>query len=306
MPYEWLDNWIRIPQTPSARDNGRTHAVVEAADGSIFVYHQAQDGLLRYDPDGGLMWARGGDRWVGAHGMTIVREGNEEFLWLADQASTEVCKVTLEGETVLKVERPDHERYRGEAARPYIPTWAAQNPLNGDVWVGDGYGSWLVHRYDREGNYLSTLTGSDEMGELHESHGVNFRAVNGGVELWITDRANRRVQIFDGEGRFLRGTDVTHSPCCFSFLGDEVLIPELFTGVKILNADTLELIEEVGDSPHVSRDEGVPQGWPNLAGTQWVKPGAFNSPHGGTFLANGDIVITEWIVGGRITRLKLL
>lgn len=310
MAYTWIENWARIPATDSGRANGRTHGVCATKAGTVIVFHQALNGLLTYDRDGALISASGGDRWVGAHGMTLIEEGGSEYLWLVDQNSCEVAKVTLDGQTVMNVEKPDIALYHGDSARRYVPTWACQNPVNGDIWVGNGYGSHVVHRYDRDGDYLDTLDGSEGAGAFREPHGVNVRLGAAGPELWVTDRSNHRIQVFDGEGNFLRSSLSCHSPCCFDFLGDRVLVPELFTGAKVLDANTLELIEEVGASEHVGpRPDGAwwppvaPEGWPNLAGTEWVKPGVFNSPHGGCFDADGNIYIVEWIVGGRITKL---
>ena len=309
--YSWIDQWATIPDSTTARANGRTHGVCVTKNNNVIVFHQAENGLLTYDPNGTLISAMGGDRWMGAHGLTLIEENGEEFLWLVDEFSREVVKVTLNGKTVMTIQPPDHPAY---AAGKYIPTWAAQNPDNGDVWVGDGYGSSLVHRYDASGHYRSTLTGSTGAGTFASPHGLAFRKTSDGkTELWITDRENHRIQVFDGEENFLRDSKVCHSPCCFSFLDDKVLVPELFTGVKILRNDDFTLITEIGSSDVVGPNTTsaawwpptAPEGWPNLAGTEHVRAGMFNSPHGACFAPNGDIYVVEWIIGGRITKLAV-
>ncbi len=301
LKYEWKDNWARIPDTESGRKNGRTHGVCVTQAGQVIVFHQAQNGLLTFDPDGTLVSAVGGDRWLGAHGLTKIVENGVEYLWLADQNSKEVAKVTLTGETVMTIDRPPHPAYAENGK--YTPTWAAQNPDNGDIWVADGYGSSLVHRHNARGEYLETLDGTEGAGRFACPHGINFNHGVAGLELWITDRGNRRVVVYGPEGKFLRQTIETHSPCCFDFLGDLVVIPELYTGVKVFEVDSLTLVTEIGASDVVKID-ATPEGWPNLAGTPLVKPGAFNSPHGACFAPNGDIYCVEWIIGGRITRLQ--
>jgi hypothetical protein len=270
--------------------------------GHVVVFHQAKNGLLTFDPQGKLMSAVGGDRWLGAHGLTKIAEGGTEYLWLADQASAEVAKVTLQGETVMTIARPDHPLYGGAEPKRYVPTWAAQNPDNGEIWVADGYGASLVHHYTAKGEYLKTLDGTEGAGRFACPHGINFTRGANGPELYITDRSNRRIVVYDGTGRFLRQSTVVHSPCCFDFLGDLVLVPELFTGVKLLDVKTLTVATELGASDIVG-PEKRPDGWPNLAGTPLVKAGKFNSPHGGCFGPNGDVYCVEWIVGGRITKL---
>ena len=54
--FEWIDEWARIPDTPSGRANGRTHGVTVAGDGRIIVFHQAANGLLTFDPFGFLIF----------------------------------------------------------------------------------------------------------------------------------------------------------------------------------------------------------------------------------------------------------
>lgn len=307
--YSWIDRWATIPDTATGRTNGRTHGVCVTRNNQVVVFHQAENGLLTFNSKGTLIRAVGGNRWMGAHGLTLIEENGVEFLWLVDEFSSEVAKVTLEGATVMTIQRPDLPVY---AQGKYIPTWASQNPDNGDVWVGDGYGSSLVHRYDKDGHYLSSLTGNSGAGTFDSPHGLAFRKTSDGkTELWITDRANSRIQVYDGDGNFLRASKVCHSPCCFNFLGDMVLVPELFTGVKVLKSDDFTLITELGACGVVGPASGTatwwppaaPDGWPNLAGTKLVRPGVFNSPHGGCFAPNGDIYVVEWIIGGRITKL---
>ena len=310
MPYEWMDNWARIPDSPSGRANGRTHAVCVTREGNIVVFHQAENGLATYDPQGKLISAVGGSRWLGAHGMTKIVAGGQEFLWLADQNSAEVVKVTLQGKTVMELSPPVHPAYTGPDAKTYVPTWAAENPLNGEIWVGDGYGAHLLHRYAKDGRHVDTIDSPGAAGRLHETHGVNFRVKDGKAELFVTSRSDHRIVVLDGDGRFLRQATTCHSPCGFDFLGNHVVVPELFTGVKVLDADTLGVITEIGSSDRVKPNPDgswwppiTPAGWPDLAGTEHVRPGFFNSPHGACFAPNGDIFAVEWIIGGRITRL---
>jgi hypothetical protein len=62
LTYQWIDNWARIPQTATGVQNGRTHGVCVTRDGLVKVFHQAQNGLLTFDPEGTLVSAVGGDR----------------------------------------------------------------------------------------------------------------------------------------------------------------------------------------------------------------------------------------------------
>lgn len=138
--YEWIERWATIPASPSSSENGRTHGVVTSRTGAVLVFRQANPAVLVYNEDGKLMDAWG-DRFLGAHGMTLVEENGKEFLWLTDQDSGEVVKTTLDGKILMNLEKPPHPSYK---KGKFVPTWVAvfeeRYGGNGDIWVADGYG----------------------------------------------------------------------------------------------------------------------------------------------------------------------
>lgn len=302
--YQWIDNWAVIPGR-DGHDNGRTHGVVVSKSGDVLVFHQADPAVLVFDDAGKLKSSWGA--YPGAHGMALVEEGGDEYLWLTDQNSAQVVKTTLGGNVVQSIDKPPHDVYRDGGG--YVPTWVAVNEErfggNGDVWVADGYGSSLVHRYDKAGKYLATISGQKgEAGKFACPHGIAFNFRSGTPELYVADRGNKRVQVFDDQGRYLRcvGAVTLHSPCMFSFLGDLCLVPELSARVDILDRDD-HLVATLGDNGFASTQPG----WPNHNVTghpERIAPGKFNSPHGATFAPSGDIYVVEWILGGRITKLE--
>ena len=305
--YKWHEDWIKIPDNDSARKNGRTHGVVALKDGTMVIYHQAAPSVLICDRDGNLLRSFGD--FLGAHGMTLCENDGKEYLWLTDEFSSRVAKLDLDGNVVMDLTTPEHKYYT-EGGK-YTPTWATENPHTGHIWVGDGYGSnKLVHRFAENGQYEFTIDGTEGLGEFFCPHGLNFTIGQNGPELFITDRANQRIVVYDNDGNFLRGSTLTHSPCNFEFLGNFVITAELFTGIKILNKNTLELVDEIGVNPElIPQADGKlhhPEGWPDLAGTNYIRPGFFNSPHGTCMTENGDIYVTEWMLGGRVTKLEKL
>ena len=297
--YEWIDNWARIPDTESGRKNGRTHGVQVTSSGEIVVFNQASPGVLFFDMNGTLLrsW---GDRFLGAHGLTLVTEGGVDYLWLTDQDSKEVVKTTLDGVAVQNIVQPDHPLYKDVS---YVPTWVAVNEErfggNGDIWVADGYGSGLLNQYDKLGCYVKSIDGSEGAGEFKCPHGIFFDSRHGAPELYVADRSNKRVQVYDGDGRFKRafGEEFLVHPDCFASNGDLLVVPELYSRVVLLDKND-KLIGYLG-----MNDDGTGiAGWPNVAPCD-LHAGKFNSPHGGAIDADGNIYIVEWIIGGRITKL---
>ena len=296
--YEWIDEWARIPDTESGRENGRTHGVEVTTDGRVVVFNQADPAVLLFDEDGTLLdsW---GSRFGGAHGLTLVTEDDEEYLWLTDQESAEVVKTTLEGERVTSLDPPDHDAYEGDG---YVPTWVAVNERGGtgDVWVADGYGQSLLHRYDADGTYRETIDGTEGAGRFDCPHAVFFDHRRREPALYVADRGNERVQVFDADGVFERsfGADALTSPCAFDAHDGTLAVPEL--------SARLTLFDENDDAlGHVGENEAVLErdDWPNVP-DDGLEPGAFNSPHDAAFDDEGNLYVVEWIVGGRITKLE--
>ena len=235
--------------------------------------------------------------------MTLVREDGAEYLWMADNKPGQVVKTTLDGETVMSVEPPGLPIYNsGE----YKPTWVAVNEErhggNGDVWVTDGYGESYVHRYDKAGSYLGSINGEEgQAGRFAQPHGVWIGARRSGPELYISDRANGRVQVYDTDGNFKRafGSEFLNprSPSGFTALGDLMIVVELRARVTLLDADD-GLVRYLGDNSSVSEVED----WPDVSHDH-IEPGKFNSPHSVAADSEGNLYVAEFITGGRITKL---
>ena len=298
--YEWIENWARIPETPSGKENGRTHGVAVLNSGNVVVFNQADPAVLIFSPDGELVdsW---GDRFLGAHGLTLVEEDGVEYLWLTDQNTAEVVKMTLDGQTVQNLERPDLPVY---AEKGYAPTWVAVDEVrhggSGDIWVTDGYGAGLVSRYSADGSYVETIDGSTGAGTFSCPHGIWMDTRCAPHELYVADRGNHRIQVFNMDGSFNRcfGAEVLDSPDGFAPNGDQLIVPELFGRLAVLGVDG-ELIGYLGEQPGAKELAG----WPNLS-PERLEEGKCNSPHGATADAAGNIYYVEWIIGGRITKLE--
>jgi hypothetical protein len=299
--YRWIEDWIKIPDTPGAKENGRTHGVCISKDGNVLIFNQADPGVLVYSPEGELInsW---GSSFGGAHGMTLVNENGIEYLYLTDQYSTEVSKRTLSGELQMEFFKPAG-LYENQ---PYSPTWAAvfeeSKGGNGDIWIADGYGSSLVHRYDKEGNYISTIMGVEGAGKFNCPHALFFDYRKENPELYIADRGNKRFQVYSPEGEFIRsfGEDFLNLPCGGHIKDDLLYVPELCARIAILDKND-KLITFLGQNEETCSIKG----WPNHP-KELIKEGKFNSPHWLTVDQNDNIYIVEWIIGGRVIKLEKL
>lgn len=295
--YRWHEDWISVPPGHAATPNGRTHGVAIDSKGNMYVFHQAAPAMLVYDQVGKLLNSWGD--YPGAHGLTLVEEGEDEFLWLTDQDKAAVEKTTLSGKICQSIKPPYYA-----IQEKYIPTWVSVNEIrhggNGDIWVADGYGSGRVNRYNAAGDFIASLDGSDGAGRFNCPHGIWFDRRKRPMELYVADRGSRRAQVFDSEGRFLRSFGETFftSPDCFALDGDAVVIPELLGRVTVVDADD-RLLYHLGESENAGKAKD-PR-WPN---DNTIVPGRFNSPHGAAVDTFGNIFVVEWRIGGRVIKLE--
>jgi DNA-binding beta-propeller fold protein YncE len=325
--YEWKADWAKVPESESARAGWAHHGVVVTEAGQVVTYHAGDPTMMVFDSEGNLVrsWpVELGD----AHGITLVKEGADEFLWIADngrkrqytlgyeypsdEVHGQVLKMDLQGKVSMSITRPDLDVYREGV---YSPTWVAVNEArhggNGDIWVADGYGQSYVHRYDKDGNYIASINGEEgQTGRFSCPHAIFIDRRGDKAELYVADRANGRVQVYDLAGKYLRafGSDFLTTPSGFVSHGDLLVIAELRARLTVCNAND-EFVCYLGANEAVCEVEG----WPNnkdgsgsIIPTKLLETGKFNSPHGMAVDAEGNLYVAEWLIGGRFTKLAKL
>lgn len=298
--YEWVENWARIPDSESARTGWAHPGIVASETGLMATFHQADPTVLLFDADGTLHGAWEADVSNG-HGMALVKEGDAEYIWLADNNTGAVIKTTLDGQTVMSINKPNLSIYKkGKYSPTSVTVFEERHGGNGDVWVSDGYGQYYVHRYTKSGEYLASINGEEgDTGRFDGSHGVAVDTRKSEAELYITDRSNNRVQVYDMDGNYKRafGEDFLRLPSAFATDGENLIVAELRASLAVLDADD-DLIERLGENEPVCDIDG----WPNVAAEK-IEPGKFNSPHGVATDADGNIYVAEWLIGGRTIKL---
>jgi DNA-binding beta-propeller fold protein YncE len=298
--YECIHDWGRLP---AGMAYGNTHGVAVDSQGLIYIKHtvhetsRIQDAIVVFDPDGKSVRSWGAEFRGGAHGLTLAREGGQEYLYLCDTLRHLLVKTTLKGEVVWERGCPPET---GGYKKPdeYVPTNVAVAP-DGIVFVADGYGRNYIHRFRSDGSYISTFGGTGENpGHLRVPHGLIVDTRKTKPVLLVADRTNRRLQYFTLEGEHLGFvTEELRSPCHFDIRGDVLLIPDLRSRVTLFDRND-KLLAHLGDGTSFVgiRDKD------RTAFT----PGQFVAPHGAAFDADGNIFVAEWVVVGRVTKLRKL
>ena len=289
-----------------------THNVAVDADGLIYITHEGDrskrkkglDPVVVFDHKGKFVRSFGKD-WHGAgHGIDVRRENNEDYLyhcnpWLDHH---KVVKTTLTGEMVWKLERPECPEY-ADPKKPYSPTNISFNP-DGGFTVGDGYGShhMLVYSADRK---LLKVYGSQGHGDgqFVTPHG-NWTDLRdpANPKTIVCDRANGRLQTFTIDGKFLSKTEkgTVLFPANVDIRGDVLMCADVFSRISLFDKAGKPIVN-LGDDQ--AWRENVQK--KNIrANSQLWENGKFVTPHDACFDAAGNILVAEWVEGGRLIHLK--
>lgn len=292
--YEVVRGWGALP---TGKVFGYTHSVQEDAQGRIFIHNQSADAVMIFDATGRFIKSWGREFENGAHGMQLRREGNAEFLYLADYARHIVVKSTLDGDTIWTLTYPKESGLYANADE-YKPTNVAFAP-DGGFYVADGYGKSYIHQYNAQAEYIRSWGGAgDAPGQMNCPHGLWVDTRGQQPILVVADRENHRLQNFSLDGKHLNF--VPHDlrrPCHFDQRGQNLLIPDLAGRVSIFDWSN-NLVTHLGDNPDPAKRAN-----PNVPVEQRV-PGQFCSPHGATWDHEGNIYVVEWLKPGRVTKLR--
>jgi len=317
--YEVQHNWAQLPDKYTWQI---THNVAIDAEGLVYIIHEGRENLkdhpsiFVFDSDGKFVRAFGNQFQGGGHGLEVHTEGKEQFLYVTGyQQLKNFAKLTLKGERVWEKRAPmDSNLYpEGEDTQPkkrwgrdaFMPTNYAFLP-DGGFFLADGYGSYRVHRYDKDGNWKSLFgTPGNKDGEFNTPHGIWIDNRPGrDASVIVADRANARLQWFTFEGKHIKTLGGFILPANIDVRGDVLLVPDLSARVTLLDKDD-KVITHLGEDSEwrkqVLKDGMKLRGSPK--GEGWVS-GKFLHPHDACFDKDGNIFVAEWVQVGRITRLR--
>ena len=298
--YEVIHDW---GQLPSSIKYGNTHGVCEDSQRRIYIKHtvgqgsEKDDAIVVFDQQGKFVRSWGKEFKGGAHGLHLNREGNEEFLYMADPNRHLMVKTDLEGKEILRLGYPE-ESGLYNSGDEYRPTNVATAP-NGDFYVSDGYGKSWIHQYDKNAKYIRSFGGpGKEKGQTSCSHGLMVDTRGDKPLLVVADRSNRRLQYFTLDGRHHRlVTEELRAPCHFHQHNGVLLIPDLESRVTLFDKNN-KLIAHLGDGGHFGPLRAKPR-------SEFIA-GKFIAPHSAYFDQDGNIFVVEWVEVGRVTKLRKL
>ena len=219
--------YVAVPDPlpiPAGTTMGAPSSVAFDSKGHLFVATRGTHALFEFDPNGKFIRAFGEGLLMRSHGLHVDREGN---IWVTDVGAHVVLKLSQQGQVLLTLGVKGEAGDWNEAAQSRRLNQPTDVVIarNGDIFVTQGHtpgamGDPRVLRFDKSGKFITSWGGKGkEPGKFDVAHGI---AIDAKGLLWVVDRENQRIQIFDAGGKFIRELKYAGVPCGLA-IGDQFI-----------------------------------------------------------------------------------
>jgi len=206
--YELVNGW---PELSKDYKLGQPSGIGIDKDEHIFVFHRAgrkwttpfpdsvisQNTILELDNESGkIINSWGANYFIMPHGLTVDKHNN---IWLTDVGLHQIFKFSHDGKLLMKL---GVAKVPGNDSLHFnLPTDIAVAD-DGTFYISDGYGNSRVVKFTSTGKYIKEWgTYGNKPGEFIIPHGI---ALDNNNTIYVADRQNNRVQLFDTSGNFLK------------------------------------------------------------------------------------------------------
>jgi hypothetical protein len=281
--YRVLEDWAKLPD---GWIFGDVPAVGVDRKDNIYVFNRGPHPMCVFDRDGNFLKSWGEDIFKRAHGIHM---GPDDTIYCTDDGDHTVRKCTLDGKVLMTIGMPDKPAPFMSGTPFNKCTHTALSPQGDVLYVSDGYGNGRVHTYDPNGK-LTGGWGKPGIGpgEFNLPHNLHCDADG---YVYVADRENHRIQVFDGKGKYETEWRNVHRPSAIYLPPGKC--PICYVG-------------EIG--PYYGFNRGAPNLGPRISvmnnkGEVMVRfgidptagnaPGKFLSPHSMAMDSKGDLYIGE-------------
>ena len=285
--YEELSQWAQLPDD---LDLGEAVDIAVDPEDRVYIFSRGAHPMMIFQQDGSFIRSWGEGLFTRPHSITIDPDG---LLYCVDDDGHWIGRFTDRGELLGSI----GERDRGalpQSGKPFNrPTKVAFDPKTGDLYISDGYGNARIHKFSATGHHLFSW-GDYGTGpaEFNLPHSV---CTDSDGKLYLADRENHRIQVFDDQGNYLTQWNDMHRPCGLHLRDGLAYVGQLLPQYPF-NAD----------SPNIGACITIH----DLTGKQLARlggpragegDGQFIAPHGLAVDSRGDIYVGEvsWTAYGQ-------
>ncbi|MBM3265708.1 MAG: hypothetical protein FJY97_20120 [candidate division Zixibacteria bacterium] len=292
--YDELTYWGNVPEGWDLREV--VGIGIDTKD-RVYVFSRSDHPVTIFNPDGTFVGSWGEGKFKRPHAVYMTPD---DILFLVDDVGHAIYKCDLEGRVLMTIETADHPADTGwdgqntesvvRSGPPFNTPTAAYVAPDGDIFVSDGYGNARVHRFSATGRLIRSWgEPGSAPGQFVTPHDVFVDAAG---RVYVSDRQNCRIQIFDGDGKPVAIWNEIHYPCDVALGRDGHLYFAEVGGVFMGRAKTANL-----DAPHAritirTMDGAILAEW---AEQDHLGAGRFFCPHGIAVDSRGDIYVGEVI-----------
>lgn len=280
--YEVAVNWEKLPPGYSWREVA--DVAVDSKD-RVYVFNRGgEHPMIVFDSEGNFLrsWGEG----VFSHRPHGVTLGPDETLYCSDDGDHTVRQCTYEGKILMTIGVPGKPAglYSGNPFNRC--TDVAIDPKTGELYVSDGYGNARIHKFTPDGKLLFSwgAPGTDP-GEFKLPHNI---VTDKDGYVYVADRENHRVQVFDSKGNFETQWNNLHRPCGLAISDDQrIFIGELGAGGAVDR-----YVPNIGPRITVMNTKGERLARIGHLG-YGMEVGQFIAPHGLSLDSRGNLYMAE-------------
>jgi sugar lactone lactonase YvrE len=290
--FEPVVDWLSIEDSLDL-----VEAVGVACDSQdrLFVFNRGRQPIVVFDSDGKRIDAWGEGQFTRPHGIWVTAH---DTLLLTDDMGHSVREFSLTGEC-LRVIGPAGVasdsgvvgfdfRKISHGTDPYnLPTNAVASS-NGDLFVTDGYGNARVHHFSSDGELIKSWgSPGDGPGEFNVPHGLGIDRAD---RLYVADRENSRIQVFQTDGSLVAIWQDVVRPCEVFVVDELVFVAELGRRTGLFPWMELDRNAPVGGVSIFDRDGNKLARWGD---SNPRNPTGFYAPHDVWVDSQGSLYVGE-------------
>jgi DNA-binding beta-propeller fold protein YncE len=195
LPLKLVEGW---PRLPAGWNFGEMAGVAVDARDNVWIFHRGPHPVMQFDPQGNLLRWWDGVAVDSAHGIEVDPDGN---VWLVDVRAHRITKHTPEGRVLMVFGDVGGRAGNNDTPYAYDRPTAVAFRAGGGFYLSDGYGNSRVVEYAKNGDLVRQWGKKGSApGEFNLVHDV-LTTPDG--KVYVADRDNDRVQVFDAAGKFL-------------------------------------------------------------------------------------------------------
>jgi hypothetical protein len=188
--------------------------------GNLIALRRSDPPLVELEPSGRVLKTWGNGMFVWPHGLRIDREG---FIWVTDGRTAtgrgqQIFKFAPDGRVVLTLGKAG---VAGETPETFNGPCDVAFGNNGDIFVADGHQGSRVVKFTKEGRFVKAWgTRGAGQGQFNVPHAI---AIDSRGRVFVADRGNSRLQLFDQDGTFLEAWSQFGRPSGILITADDTL-----------------------------------------------------------------------------------